>query len=84
MRLLMEYKCNNGHFTERYIDSGIDTVKCSVCDGDAHKTLGLGTIILDGTDPGFPGAYERWANVREQRHKLTMKKNMEHGRDRMK
>jgi hypothetical protein len=80
----MDYKCNDGHITERYIDSSINTVKCDTCGNDSHKTLGLGTIILDGTDDGFPSNYERWANVREQRHRITMKKNREHGRDKLK
>jgi hypothetical protein len=30
-----------------------------------NKIIGMPRIALDGTDPGFPGAYDRWASIRE-------------------
>lgn len=80
MRLLRDFKCNDGHITERFIDNQIDTVPCRTCGKDAQKTLGLGTIILDGTDPSFPGAWNKWANVRESRHHQTMARNRSDGK----
>ena len=69
MRLILDFKCDEGHVTERFIDSTSSIVPCKTCGKEAKKMLGLGTIMLDGTDPAFPGAYDRWATIREKRHR---------------
>lgn len=73
MRLLRDFKCENSHITELFIDSTTESIKCEICGEQANKTLGYGTIKLDGTDPSFPGAYNRWATIREQRARITAK-----------
>lgn len=73
MRLLRDFRCTDGHITERFIDSEVSDVPCETCGKQAEKTLGLGTVILDGTDPGFPGAYSKWATIREKRHRQQAK-----------
>lgn len=75
MRVLRDFKCEDGHVTERFIDAGIDTVQCSKCQKEAARMLGYGSIMLDGTDPSLPGAYDKWARVREQRAEITRRKN---------
>lgn len=74
MRVIRDFKCLDGHVTERYIDAEVDSIPCKDCGNVATKTLGYGTLILDGTDPSLPGAYNRWATVREQRHRQTIAK----------
>lgn len=74
MRVLRDFICEDGHITERLIDSSIEYVSCGTCGKQANKTLGYGTLMLDGTDPAFPGAYDKWARIREDRHKQMAKK----------
>lgn len=75
MRVLRDFKCADGHITERFIDYTVEIVPCGTCGKEAKKTLGLGNVILDGTDEGFPGAWNRWADIREKRHRQLAKEN---------
>ena len=74
MRLILDFKCEEGHVTERFIDSTTTSVPCGTCGSEAVKMLGLGTVMLDGTDPAFPSAYDKWATIREQRHRQQASK----------
>ncbi len=75
-RLLREFRCHEcGRATERFIDTKENHIKCPHCGGVAGRIIGVATVSLDGTDPGFPGAYEKWANTRDQRAALHRKKS---------
>jgi len=78
MRLLRDFRCDEGHTTERFIDSEIVAIDCPECGKKAQKILSFGTIVLDGTNPDFPGAYDKWARVREQRARINAKKDSGH------
>lgn len=79
MRVLRDFKCDGEHVTERFIDSEVNVVPCETCGKKAYKTLGLGNVMLDGTDPGFPGAWDKWATIRERRHRQLMTKKQRDG-----
>ena len=67
MKLLRDFICAAcGERQERYLDSDITEVNCE-CGARASRIIGMPHVALDGTDPGFPGAYEKWAKVREDR-----------------
>ncbi len=75
MRLLRDFVCNKcGVEMERYVDTAITITPCS-CGGEMTRLIGMPKVALDGTGPDFPGAYERWANVREQRAKIARSKS---------
>ena len=75
MRVLNDYKCEScGKVQERYIDSTILVVSCE-CGKEAHKSMVIPMVALDGTNPDFPGAYNKWANVREQNLKVKRGKS---------
>lgn len=80
MRTLRDYVCDAGHVSERFLTSEIGAIECPICGLPAKKTLGIGTIKLDGTDPAFPGAWSRWASVREERRKQLVLKNRADGK----
>ena len=74
-RLLRDFHCDNcGADHERFIDSGISTVTCD-CGGTASRVVGMPRVALDGTDPGFPGAYEKWARIREDNARSKKKRS---------
>ena len=69
MRVLNDYVCTTcGLRSEHYIDHEIRSVRCE-CGGEALKAMATPTVRLDGTSGDFPTAYDRWATIREQRHR---------------
>ena len=74
-KLLRDFCCQECHTSvERFVDSSLSAVPCE-CGGTANRMIGMPTVRLDGTDPSFPGAYEKWANIREQNAKIKARKN---------
>ena len=73
MRQLIDLKCPDcGKQTERYISE--NQVPC-ICGKTMYKVIGMPRVALDGTDPGFPGAYDKWATVRENNAAEKRKKS---------
>ena len=66
-KLMRDFRCEDcGHELERFIDTQIHYVSCPKCSGKGYKVVGMPRVALDGTDPGFPDAYSRWATIREK------------------
>ena len=61
--------------TERYIDATESEVRCPHCGGVAIRIIGMPRVALDGTDPDFPGAYQKWATVREENRRIKGKRS---------
>ena len=79
MKLLRDFTCDDCYNSEeRFIDSDITEYKCK-CGGTMKRIIGMPKVALDGTDPGFPGAYEKWGRVREQRAEISRKKSYYEG-----
>ena len=75
MRMLRDFRCRSCDETfERYIDNNIEQVTCE-CGGLADRIIGMPRVSLDGTDPGFPGAYEKWAKTREDNARIKSKRS---------
>ena len=73
--LLRDFFCDNcGNEQERYVSSDTKFVGCP-CGHDARRVIGMPRVALDGTDPGFPGAYDKWATVRENNAAEKRKKS---------
>jgi hypothetical protein len=76
MRTLRDFLCERcGIEEERYLDSTITQIVCPECGHTMIRLIGMPKVSLDGTDPGFPGAYEKWANVREQNARVKSKRS---------
>ena len=79
MRMLRDFRCRScDEIFERYIDNNIEQVACE-CGGLADRIIGMPRVALDGTDPGFPGAYSRWADVREKNAEIKKNKSYYEG-----
>lgn len=73
-RTLRDFQCTKcDKLFERFIDTNAEYVECD-CGGVAYRIIGMPTVKLDGTDPGFPGAYEKWAKVREDNARIKSKR----------
>lgn len=69
MLMLFDFKCHEcGHEEEKLVDSKFRGVShpCSVCDGVSTRVISPVRSKLDGTDPGFPDAYDKWARDHEK------------------
>lgn len=70
---LYSYNCSCGNSFEAF-NSVADraTAVCPSCNKEAKQALCAPTIALDGTDPGFPGAYDAWARKHEKAGRKTI------------
>lgn len=75
MRRIYEFVCSEGHVTERYINEHVSTTICDNCCNEASKIISTPRICLDGTDPVFVAAADRWAKRHEEASRLAHKRN---------
>jgi hypothetical protein len=76
MRQLRDFLCEHcGIEEERYIETDITQLICPQCGHTMIRLMGMPRVSLDGTDPDFPGAYAKWANVREQNRSVKTKRS---------
>jgi len=75
MKVLNDYVCDKCNTVqERFLDGEVIAVDCA-CGNVARKVTAAPRVALDGTDPSFPGAYDRWARVREENARIRAKKS---------
>ncbi|MCA9333657.1 hypothetical protein KC963_01285 [Candidatus Saccharibacteria bacterium] len=75
MKMLRDFVCDDcGDLSERYVDASLRQIECQ-CGGAAKRIIGTPNIALDGASGDFPTAHDKWANMREQRHRLGAKKS---------
>jgi hypothetical protein len=71
---MYDFKCSQEHITEGFVDYETTTISCS-CGAVAHRIISPVRISLDGTDPIFVSAYDRWAKRHEDKQKQEAKQN---------
>ena len=54
---------------------------CPKCEGVTKRLISAPTIALSGTDPAFPGAYEKWEKKRRAKAAEDAKFFDNHGAD---
>jgi hypothetical protein len=73
-RKLFDFKCNGNHITESYVDYETTSIFCD-CGLEAKRIISPVRISLDGTDPVFVSAYDKWAKRHEDKQKQEAKQN---------
>jgi hypothetical protein len=71
---MYDFKCSQEHITEGFVDYETTTITCG-CGDVAHRIISPVRISLDGTDPNFVAAYDRWAKRHEDKQKQEAKQN---------
>jgi Zn finger protein HypA/HybF involved in hydrogenase expression len=61
-----EFKCEQSHITEQFVDSNIREVNCEVCDSKAKRIISSVATKLEGTSGDFPGEAIKWARRHEK------------------
>jgi len=73
-RRMYDFKCSEEHITEGFVDYETTTIACG-CGNVANRIISPVRISLDGTDPNFVAAYDRWAKRHEDKQKQEAKQN---------
>jgi len=61
-----DFRCENGHVYEQFVDSGTEVSRCKECGASATKMLSAPAFILDGHTGDFPGRHMKWVKEHEQ------------------
>lgn len=65
---IFDIKCKSCFYTwEDMANNTSDILSCKKCGQLAQPVISACNFKLDGTDPGFPTAYEQWGRSHERR-----------------
>lgn len=74
-RRMYDFRCNDGHVTEHYCSYEVQEMSCPICSKSAVRIVSPVRISLDGTDPIYVSAYDKWAKRHEDKQKQEAKQN---------
>jgi len=74
---IFEFKCSDGHISEKFIDEQVLEIECPVCSKTATRIISSPRFMLEGITGAFPTAYDQWARKHEQAARAGYKKNEE-------
>ena len=66
--MIYEFRCKNGHITERYLPmSEKDSIQpCNTCDQEARRIMSVPNFQLEGISGDFPTAADKFARMHEE------------------
>ena len=62
---VFEFRCENGHIFEEFVDGNITSSRCG-CGANATKIVSATQHILDGASGDFPGKHMKGVREHEQ------------------
>lgn len=71
--MIFDFRCPSGHTNERNVSSDVRNLPCLECGADAVRIISGTSVKLPGWDPGYPGAYDKWARDHEKNAKKKHK-----------
>lgn len=78
-RRMYDFKCEQNHQMESFVDETVKEVACDVCDGVATRIISTPTISLDPVSGLYPSATTKWAKMRAEKLALEKKTKANHG-----
>lgn len=75
MRIMIEFKCEDGHVNERFVDSSTTHIPCLDCDKIARRIVSPVRSKLDPISGDFMGATRQWERNRAQKLQQERKAN---------
>ncbi len=78
-RRLFDFRCNDSHITEAFVDVDTKEVRCGECGEIATRILSSPRLGLDPISGDFPSATARWAKMRAEKLALERKTKANHG-----
>lgn len=80
MKRIFEFLCDDGHLTDRFVDSEVRQMACS-CGKESKRIVSAPQVKLEGITGSFPGAYDRWERVRAEKLQQERKQKASHGEE---
>jgi len=62
---VFEFRCENGHIFEEFVDGNITSSRCG-CGANATKIVSATRHMLDGSSGDFPGRHIKWVKEHEE------------------
>ena len=75
MRIILEFKCEEGHVNERFVEDDCTHIPCLDCDKIAKRIVSAVRSKLDPISGDFRGATRQWEKNREQKLQQERKAN---------
>ena len=66
MRRIYDVRCTSCSEVSEVFGRATDEFRCGACDAPAKRIISPVRTHFDGTDPGFPGAHDKWARDHEK------------------
>jgi hypothetical protein len=66
--MLFDFECDTCDvISEQFVTSNVHNISCTFCiAGEMHRVISGTSFKLDGTDPAYPTAYDKWAKQHEK------------------
>lgn len=74
-RRIYEFKCEQNHLMESFVDETVKEASCDVCGEVATRILSSPRLGLDPISGDFPSATARWSKMRAEKLALERKQN---------
>jgi len=71
---IFEFRCGEGHITEKYIDEEVTTIECPTCQCVSLRIISKPRIALEGVTGDFPTAADAWARKHEEATRIANKR----------
>ena len=78
-RRMYDFKCEQNHQVESFVDETVKEITCDVCDGVASRIISPTTISLDPVSGLYPSATAKWARQRAEKLAVEKKTKANHG-----
>lgn len=77
--ILYDFRCEEHGIFERLAPSGAKVAECTECGKLGQRVVTAPKFRLDGTDPAFPTAWDKWGRDHERSAAKSNAKIAEHG-----
>ncbi len=84
--MFFDFRCRKCDLkSEQFVKPDVGELPCQGpdCDGTTVRCMSAPTISLPGTDPGFPGAYDKWARANKKKIAEDASFYKKHGVDKL-
>lgn len=72
-RRIFEFVCEDGHLSDKLVDSECRATHCPICDKTAERIISTPMVKLEGVTGDFPGAAMQWERKRTEKIKAEQK-----------
>ena len=66
---LYDFRCPNGHTSEHLVKPDVKHIRCE-CGAEADRIISPVNFAVDGSDPAWPTAHDKWVREHEAAGKI--------------